>query len=111
LPWGAVCNFASPEGAVRKTFSYFDPVPFGYANFGPLLTALFTVLLLVLIFLYWLRPRRAGQIALRAVSAVATLTSLMPLIYGLRFFSLVGGGISLLLAIFFGISLNLKTNP
>ena len=40
LPFGAVCNFALDQGeTVRKTFSYFDPVPFGYANFAPLLTA------------------------------------------------------------------------
>lgn len=38
LPFGAVCNFAkAPEaggGVYRKTFSYFDLTPFGYANFG-----------------------------------------------------------------------------
>ena len=33
LPYGAVCNFANPEGEVlRETFSNFDLTPFGYAN-------------------------------------------------------------------------------
>ena len=41
LPYGAVCNFANPEGKPwRMTFSYFDLTPFGYANFAPFLTAI-----------------------------------------------------------------------
>ena len=50
LPWGAVCVFAgapgSPEGRVRETYSYFDPLPFGYANLGPLMTAVLSCVLL-----------------------------------------------------------------
>ena len=34
LPLGAVCIFApSPTERVKETFSYFSPIPFGYANF------------------------------------------------------------------------------
>ena len=40
LPLGAVCIFApSPTERVKETFSYFSPIPFGYANFAPLITA------------------------------------------------------------------------
>lgn len=40
LPYGAVCNFANPDGKPwRRTYSYFDLTPFGYANFAPFLTA------------------------------------------------------------------------
>ena len=43
LPMGAVCTFAiSPTERVRETFSYFSLIPFGYANFAPLITAIFT---------------------------------------------------------------------
>ena len=43
LPWGAVCNFANPNGAPwRRTFSYFSLIPFGYANVGPFLTGVLT---------------------------------------------------------------------
>ena len=42
LPVGAVCCFAvAPEaggGYTRGSYSYFDPLVVGYANFGPLLT-------------------------------------------------------------------------
>ena len=49
LPYGAVLVFApSPTESVRETFSYFSLTPFGYANFGPFLTALLTCVVLVL---------------------------------------------------------------
>ena len=52
LPYGAVCNFANPEGeAWRRTYSYFDLTPFGYANFAPLLTAFLTCLFFVFLLL------------------------------------------------------------
>ena len=44
LPLGAVCIFAtSPTERVKETFSYFSLIPFGYANFAPLITAILTV--------------------------------------------------------------------
>ena len=53
LPYGAVCVFApSPTETVRETFSYFDPLPFGYANFAPLLTAITTCAVLGLLTVY-----------------------------------------------------------
>lgn len=49
LPLGAVCTFApSPTERVRETFSYFSLIPFGYANFAPLITAILTVVILLL---------------------------------------------------------------
>ena len=43
LPYGAVCNFANPDGEPwRYTYSYFDLTPFGYANFAPFIVALLT---------------------------------------------------------------------
>ena len=49
LPMGAVCTFAiSPTERVRETFSYFSLIPFGYANFTPLITAILTVVILLL---------------------------------------------------------------
>ena len=49
LPLGAVCTFApSPTERVRETFSYFSLIPFGYANFASLITAILTVVILLL---------------------------------------------------------------
>ena len=95
LPYGAVCNFADPEGApLRKTFSYFDLTPFGYANFAPFLTALVTCVVFVLLLAYFVKGNtRIRAVAVWALWAGAVL-SLCPLLYGVRFFSVVGALIS-----------------
>ena len=56
LPYGAVCNFMRPAtteglppGRFRELYSYFDLTPFGYANFAPLITAVITCIILLLI--------------------------------------------------------------
>lgn len=101
LPFGAVCRFARPEGEPwRKTFSYFDPVPFGYANFGPLITAGLSCILLVgLLFSVWKRKPYSGATVLLAFAAF--LASLGPLLLGVEFFSVTGALISLALLIEF----------
>lgn len=94
LPYGAVCNFANPEGEpFRKTYSYFSLTPYGYANFGPFITALLTSILLVIIILSILLKKDWSK-SISIISAIATLTSLAPLIFGFSNFSLVGAMIS-----------------
>lgn len=92
LPFGAALNFmGDPEAniTVRYTYSYFDLTPFGYANFGPLLTAILTCVLTILIIIY-ANGKAKLQAPITTVSVIATLTSLMPLLYGLRYFTFVG---------------------
>lgn len=104
LPNGAILRFAvvsSEEGmsALVKTYSYFSLTPFGYANFGPLLTAILTcVLLLTLVLACVVRKAIVLNIA-GVVCAVSIVTSLMPLMFGFSYFSLIGGAISLLLVL------------
>ena len=99
LPFGAVCNFANPEGEPwRKTFSYFDLMPFGYANFSPLLTAIITCLVFVLIAFYVIRGSVRAVIYAKNILFAAVVISLGPLALGVRFFSLVGGLITVSLA-------------
>lgn len=91
LPYGAVCNFANPEGAPwRKTFSYFDPLPFGYANFAPLLTAIVTCVIFVLLLCYLFTGKRRLITATKPLLGIGVVLSLCPLLYGVRFFSVVG---------------------
>lgn len=102
LPYGAVLNFATaPDAggtAVRETFSYFSLTPFGYANFGPLLTAVLSAALPVL-FVIWLCTRKKGLITAAFICSVAALIwSLTPLLYGISYFSVIGAVISVLLA-------------
>lgn len=91
LPYGAVCNFATPpdEPPLRLTYSYFSLVPFGYAHFAPFIVALLTCVLLVLMILYAFVGQRMRMPVL-CVSAAASLLSLAPLLLGFSYFSLVG---------------------
>lgn len=95
LPYGAVCNFANPEGeAWRSTYSYFDLLPFGYANFAPFLTAVTSCVLTVLLAVYAVSGGDRLLKAARWLMCVAVLLSLCPLLLGLRYYSIVGGLIS-----------------
>lgn len=94
LPYGAVLNFANPEGeSWRKTYSYFSMIPYGYGDFGPLITAILTCVLLVIIVLSILLKKDWSR-SISIISAIATLTSLAPLMFGFSNFSLVGAMIS-----------------
>ena len=100
LPYGAVCNFANPEGEPwRKTFSYFDLTPFGYAHFTPFLTAIITCLTFVWILVYCIKGNARTAIQARNILFVAVVLSLGPLLLGISYFSLVGGLITLSLAV------------
>ena len=99
LPYGAVCIFASsPTDRIRETFSYFDLTPFGYANFAPFIVALLTCALTVMIVVS-LVSKKPMRTPILTVSAIATVLSLAPLLYGISFFSIVGAFISVALAL------------
>lgn len=98
LPYGAVLNFApAPGETIRSTYSYFSLVPFGYANFGPFLTAILSCILLFLSLLYLLKEK--GKRAIITISAIAFATSLMPLIFGFSYMTAIGIIISALLLV------------
>ena len=98
LPAGAVLIFVNSEGEpLRRTYSYFDLTPYGYANFGPLLTAAVTVVLVVLAAILAMRPQRALCSWVLGTSGVAFLLSLAPLFYGWNYFTPVACCISAVL--------------
>ena len=91
LPYGAVCTFApSPTERIRKTFSYFDLIPFGYANFAPFLTAIITCAILAFLLAYWFTGKDRMFAIAKGLLWVGTAVSLCPLFYGANFFSVVG---------------------
>lgn len=100
-PWGAVCNFAvAPEsggGVDRQTFSYFDPVPLGYANAGPFLTAVLTCVLLIPVVIGCFVQNKSVLNCTTGLSAAAVITSLMPMMFGVSYYSVTGLLITLLL--------------
>lgn len=98
LPYGAVCNFANPDGEPwRRTFSYFDLTPFGYANFAPLITAIFTCITLVMLIVYCITDKIAFAIKTRNILFVCATFSLGPLVLGISYYSIVALFITLTL--------------
>ena len=98
LPFGAVCNFANPDGEPwRETFSYFSLTPFGYANAGPFITAVITCIVFVLLIIYCFTDKlRIAKIA-KNILIAGVVTSLMPLLFGISFFSVTGAFITVTL--------------
>lgn len=95
LPYGAVCIFASsPTDRIRETFSYFDLTPFGYANFAPLFTAIITCLVFILLLVYCVKGNVRFAIKAKNILYVALVMSLGPLVFGIAYFSVVGGFIT-----------------
>ena len=93
LPLGAVCIFAtSPTERVKETFSYFSLTPFGSANFAPLITATLTVAIFLLS-LFSLKKKGVLK-ALFVLSIITVVISLLPLMYGLDYYTLVGAFIT-----------------
>lgn len=96
LPYGAVCIFStSPTETIKETFSYFDLIPFGYANFAPLLTAIITCLIFVLLLIFCIKGNVRMAVIAKNILYVAFIMSLGPLIFGIEYFSLVAGLITL----------------
>ena len=97
LPYGAICNFANPEGEpFRRTYSYFSLTPFGYANFSPFIVAILTCVLMGILLISITVKKRIEKPIL-IISSAATVLSFAPLLYGIRFFSIVGAFISITL--------------
>ncbi|MBR2387154.1 MAG: hypothetical protein IKB02_00135 [Clostridia bacterium] len=106
LPYGAVCNFATSEGSIRRYYSYFSLVPYGYANFAPLICAVLSCALAVLVTVSLFSDNARVERAILFVSFFAALISLLPLLLGVRFFSVIGAIISLLLFAALALSFN-----
>ncbi|MBQ3137061.1 MAG: hypothetical protein IJB74_06210 [Clostridia bacterium] len=99
LPVGAVLTFAGDGGeTVRKTYSYFSLLPYGYANFGPFLTAVLAVVLTVLTLINLFSNKKWLLNASITLSATAIVTSLLPLMLGTDYFTPTAVIITLLLS-------------
>jgi len=98
LPYGVVLNFApGPGETLRQTYSYFSLMPFGYANVGPLFTAIMTCVILLLAVVLLFKDGKGIQKALFICSLIAVITSLMPLMFGLSYFTMIAGCVTAVL--------------
>lgn len=96
LPYGAVCNFMLPStdgthiGHFRELYSYFDLMPFGYANFAPLITAIITCIILAMLLIYLVTGKSRIITGAKLALCVSVIISLCPLLYGVNFYSVIG---------------------
>ena len=103
LPSGVVLRFANPDGDPWvRTYCYFDLTPFGYANFGPLIAGVLTCVLLLLVVIYLLKPRKGLNTALMNVSGFAAVAAFAPVMFGVEYLTVIGIVVGLLLAATFG---------
>ena len=103
LPSGVVLRFANPEGEPWvNTYSHFDMTPFGYTNFGPLIAAVLTCMLLLLVVIYLIKPRKGLNTAIMNVSGFAAVAAFAPVMFGLEYLTVIGIVVGLLLAATFG---------
>ena len=102
IPFGAVLNFMLPSmtegvpaGRFRELYSYFDLTPFGYGNFAPLITAIITcIVILILVVFCFTGKELSVRIAKNIVFACAVI-SFGPFVLGPHFLSVTGVIISL----------------
>ena len=103
LPSGVVLRFANPEGEPWvRTYCHFDLTPFGYANFGPLIAAVLTCMLLLLVVIYLIKPRKGLNTAIMNVSGFAAVAAFGPLMFGTEYLTVIGIVVGLLLVATFG---------
>ena len=80
LPWSAVLTVADKGETRRHYCSCFDPTPFVGRNFGPLFTAVASVVLAVAVLIFFFRGK--GLSFLQVVAGAAFVCSLFPLFGG-----------------------------
>lgn len=100
LPHGAVLIFApSPADTIRETYAYFSLEPVGYANFAPFVTAFLTCIILILAIITIIKNDMKVGKALFITSLVAVMVSLVPLRFGIDYYSIIGGMITVMLVV------------
>ena len=86
LPIGAVMVFSvSPTERITETYSYFSLLPWGYANFTPMLTGILTIVIILLGIISLIKFEKAQKCKKEVFicSIVALLFSIVPLfLYG-----------------------------
>ena len=108
FPDATVLKFISYDGDkeyVYHYYPYFSLIPFGYALFGPLLTALNSCLLLVLSVFSFLKNKSFKIIFW--LSLIGLITSISPLFYGVDYFTLIGLVISICYMLYMFLNINI----
>ena len=102
LPNGVVLWWARPDGDPRPSYySYFNPLPYGMANFSPLITAGLTVIITILTIIAIILGSKHTKFrnALFICLIVTTTISMCPVLYGFKYVTLIGVFITIALGI------------
>jgi hypothetical protein len=104
-PAGVVMYFMNANGPdFQDTCSYFNLIPFGYGQCGPLLTALLTCVLIILSIIFIFCFREGIRKVIFSLSIAAVFTSLFQLMLGLRWFTRINAAVTALMLLETGIA-------
>ena len=74
---GVAMNFSNSYGdTIMKYYSYFNPMPIGYGNWFPILTAIFSIIVLIL----HIKSIKRGALIWQSICVVASLMAWVPLV-------------------------------
>ncbi len=92
LPYGAILVFYNGQGNeyTIKSYSYFSFIPFGYANFAPLITALTTCLTIGILLIYIIFNRKSLIYLSKNICLINFIISIFPYIFDFDYFSYIG---------------------
>ena len=85
MPKGVIMHFSNGEEIITEYFSYFDSIPFGYGHFFPMVTALLTVIIALLLGGYRILHRKGLQSAAEALTYTSLCTAFTALFTAIRF--------------------------
>lgn len=98
---GVILWWAAPpdESLKSTTYSYFALTPYGYAHFSPLITAVMTIGLVIFTAVVMTVGRKSvrARNALFVCIVVTAVISACPVLYGLKYVTVIGVGITLML--------------
>lgn len=103
LPYGVVMIFApGPTERIRRTYSYFSLMPFGYANIFPLITAVLTVVVMALSVVLFAQKSKSAKLqnVVFICTVTACISSVIPfVILGIDYMSIIGVAVSISLLV------------
>ena len=85
MPKGVVMRFSDGAEVITEYFSYFDSIPFGYGHFFPMVTAMLTVVIALLLGGFRITGRKGLQSAAEALSYTSLCTAFTALFTAIRF--------------------------
>ena len=93
FPNGVILWWGNPDGVPTKTLhSYFDPTPYGVAQFSPLITAGLTVIAAILTIIALIIGNKHSKFrnTLFIFLTVTAVISMCPVLYGFRYVTSIG---------------------